>query len=152
MAQIKCRAFANRTTKRVFTASDVGRIAKYALQDGATEKDLVIQVALRVGKLHDILVYINDLVQKVLPVINTIRNVVSNVIFVVDKLNFYLVRAGIVLSFLGLGEVLLTISARLKILEKDLEKLDEFVADTQDLVQNFDISEIIANSIQVKGK
>jgi hypothetical protein len=152
MAQIKCRPFANRTTKRVFTASDVGRIAKYALQDGATEKDLVIQVALRVGKLHDILVYINDLVQKVLPVINTIRNVVSNVIFVVDKLNFYLVRAGIVLSFLGLGEVLLTISARLKILEKDLEKLDEFVADTQDLVQNFDISEIIANSIQVKGK
>jgi len=150
MAQIKCRPYANRSTPRTFTSKDVGRIAKYAIQDGETEKAVIVQVALRVGYLREWLIKINDIVFKVLPVVENVLRTMNNLIGLLERLQSILVKVGAVLALFGIGEILLTISARIQVLKIDLQRLEDFVASGRDLVENFDISEIISDTSLVK--
>lgn len=151
MAQIKCRHFAVRTKKRVFTAKDVGRIAKYAIQDGASEKAVVVQVALRVGYLRDWLLRINELVKKVLPVIESTTAFLEDTLVVLKSIERFLVAVSLLFVFVGLGEVLAVLVARIKVFEKRIDDLRVFVADIRDLVETFDISEVLSDTSLVKG-
>jgi len=134
----------------------VARIASYALQAGVTERELIIRLSLKIGFLHKILVKINEFVQKVLPAITKIDDFLIKVrdLFIeIDKaLASLRIIATIVPPLRPVVTVLLSASARFT---QFIAETQVVVDDLRNIVQEFDISEILAdvavNELVTKG-
>jgi len=151
MAETKCIYYPVRTTQRKFTAKDVARIAGYALQAGESEKEIIVRLALKVGYLHDFLVKINNLVQKVEPILIETEDFFATVDDILTRFEKVLSILGAFLVFVpGAGELVISIALLVERIKIFVEKIKITVQDLKDFVDTFDISSIIADSAVAK--
>jgi hypothetical protein len=140
---LKCYEKANRATIRHFNAKDIGRITRYALLDGESERNIIIRVALEVGRLREILLKINEIVKSTLPLVHTAIKDIDLIVSAIENIKNFVV------SGMSLAIIFPEAYAFLIRLILTAEKITTDIANSLRTVENtlirFDLSDIIGD-------